>query len=674
MSNGSSHYGGGYGVKVGGGHRPKQPNSIAGSSDSWRTPAFGNSKWQEPSWRSQNRSNWKNDSWRSNKSHDSSWSAQDDLAESMQNVSLDSHQQSFGTGGGIRGSIPFGPSSATYRYSTDELAKIYRKLLYTGRLLLPSVVSRDDPMLFTTAGEFVDVVEQLQGMARRPVNAYISMGHSSEAPKSSISPVNSLPHVLPGEAIIPTSPPTEQYLEEPHLQPQPTQLVDDMYMYVDPQGMWQGPFRRAEILEWHAAGFFPPDLVMKSSSDTSGRLTTLQDLLMTWSGGMYVTNAPTPYVQDHVFEPQHKHTVIQEPGGIYIADHVVQKDEGQETFESPLAPHNTAVDPFESPQEVEEHVEDARMRPETKPAPWLASRTSDAMISLKDIQQEEDERRSKLQTEAKIEAQKTSMQKSGWASVAKSTDSYSLKDIQNEELQSKQEAQNAFWDYEEKNTPVRTPTAVESSTSVWIAAAAAGTRQEDANRGVPTISKPAPVMQPKPSPPPPPPRPSHPEVVFQSPAAPALQLAEADPTDQGRPLAGEFRTWCAGQMKALTGSDDVTLCEFLMTVESNSEVADYIGAYLGTTPAVATFSAEYIKRKLVELATGKKSRKARAKAKARAASTAETSKATTDLHQNQPDDSSWETVETTRRRNKSDVSARESAKSFSSGFAVLGGH
>ncbi len=39
-------------------------------------------------------------------------------------------------------------------------------------------------------------------------------------------------------------------------------------------------------------------------------------------------------------------------------------------------------------------------------------------------------------------------------------------------------------------------------------------------------------------------------------------------------------------MRELTGSADVTLCEFLLTVESNSELAEYCTLYLGSSPAV----------------------------------------------------------------------------------------
>jgi hypothetical protein len=40
-------------------------------------------------------------------------------------------------------------------------------------------------------------------------------------------------------------------------------------------------------------------------------------------------------------------------------------------------------------------------------------------------------------------------------------------------------------------------------------------------------------------------------------------------------------------MQELTGTPDTTLCEFLLTVESNSELAEYCTLYLGNAPAVS---------------------------------------------------------------------------------------
>lgn len=59
------------------------------------------------------------------------------------------------------------------------------------------------------------------------------------------------------------------------------------------------------------------------------------------------------------------------------------------------------------------------------------------------------------------------------------------------------------------------------------------------------------------------------------------------PPPPALPSAGAFRVWCQEQMRELTGSADVTLCEFLLTVESNSELAEYCTLYLGSSPAVS---------------------------------------------------------------------------------------
>jgi len=141
-------------------------------------------------------------------------------------------------------------------------------------------------------------------------------------------------------------------------------------------------------------------------------------------------------------------------------------------------------------------------------------------------------------------------------------------------------------------------------------------------------------------------------------AAPPVAVIEDDAPSEGSALSAAFRVWCADQMEKLIGSRDVTLCEFLMTVESNSEVAEYVATYLGGTPASATFSAEFLKRKLAEQAAasgGKKSRKARAKANAAAAAAAGGNSAgQTSLGGSGGEDSSWaQAAGAKRNKNKS---------------------
>lgn len=109
----------------------------------------------------------------------------------------------------------------------------------------------------------------------------------------------------------------------------------------------------------------------------------------------------------------------------------------------------------------------------------------------------------------------------------------------------------------------------------------------------------------------------------QAPAAPAAK-SPGPAADSGigpglSAFSAGFVSWCRGKMVELQGSGDLTLCEFLVTLGSNVEVADYVTLYLGNTPQSAAFTAEFLKRKLAESA-GVKSKKG---AQAAAASTGE---------------------------------------------------
>ncbi len=62
----------------------------------------------------------------------------------------------------------------------------------------------------------------------------------------------------------------------------------------------------------------------------------------------------------------------------------------------------------------------------------------------------------------------------------------------------------------------------------------------------------------------------------------------------------------------LQGTSDLTLVEFLLNLTSNGEVAEYVQLYLGSTPAAASFTAEFMRRKF-EQGSGKKSKRSKAK-------------------------------------------------------------
>ena len=589
-----------------------------------------------------------------------------------------------GSGGGWYGLIPFGPSKSVHRYPTEVLARIYKQMLYSGRLGLPGGVQRDEPMLFTSAGEFVDVVEQLQGVPLRPKNAYIDLSSVYSSRENSGGSLGSRqkPPVASGT---PTS------LQQQELLPAPsgssTHSPADMYTYIDPQGQWQGPFTRAEMLEWHAAGFFPLSLVVRGG-DPPHMVSVLSDWLAVWNGSTPISMPNPPnhqtvqHVQNHLaavpVQPQRMQQPVHQPvqpqvqdqqeelrahGHVQVADPVVQSSPVADPVvqSSPVAParnvegENHPVQE-EFPAELQTPVAET---PQTAPeAPWLGSLSADVAISLKDIQQEEDARKAEIdETRAKAAAQQQKMRnsQSGWASVARS-ESLSLADIQDEEMKAHSqrsaiEAAAAAASLEKQQQRI-------ANGGMWAAAAS---KPAVAPAGIPAHHT-AMKMLSKPVFPPPPPPPSEkskdisqtvsragPEATASLPMDSMAFGLEVPSSEEGA-LSGDFRDWCSQQMQSITGSSEVTLCEFLMGVESNSEIADYVRMYLGTSAAVATFSAEFIKRKLAVMAVRemtaagrKKSRKARAKANRALASVSAGAEGNA-LTKNSADDSSWERV------------------------------
>ncbi|KAJ9515891.1 hypothetical protein QJQ45_016933, partial [Haematococcus lacustris] len=70
-----------------------------------------------------------------------------------------------------------------------------------------------------------------------------------------------------------SAPEAQQAAPKPQAPPPVQQVMSveaylaDAWLYKDPQGEVQGPFSRADILEWHSSGFFTQDLPVKSQTD-----------------------------------------------------------------------------------------------------------------------------------------------------------------------------------------------------------------------------------------------------------------------------------------------------------------------------------------------------------------------------------------------------------------------
>jgi hypothetical protein len=65
----------------------------------------------------------------------------------------------------------------------------------------------------------------------------------------------------------------------------------------------------------------------------------------------------------------------------------------------------------------------------------------------------------------------------------------------------------------------------------------------------------------------------------------------------GAKMSPALEMWCNDQMKKLNGTDDLTLVSFCMTLNNAAEIRQYLTAYLGSTPQVASFATEFINKR-----------------------------------------------------------------------------
>jgi hypothetical protein len=65
----------------------------------------------------------------------------------------------------------------------------------------------------------------------------------------------------------------------------------------------------------------------------------------------------------------------------------------------------------------------------------------------------------------------------------------------------------------------------------------------------------------------------------------------------GAKMSPVLEKWCKDEMKKLNGTNDITLASFCMSLKDPEEIRQYFTTYLGSTPAVNKFAAEFIKQK-----------------------------------------------------------------------------
>ena len=79
--------------------------------------------------------------------------------------------------------------------------------------------------------------------------------------------------------------------------------------------------------------------------------------------------------------------------------------------------------------------------------------------------------------------------------------------------------------------------------------------------------------------------------------AAASNNPSADAFGENGKMSPQLEAWCREQMKKISGSEDLTLVSFCMTLNDPSEIKQYLTAYLGSTPQVNNFASEFILHK-----------------------------------------------------------------------------
>ena len=65
----------------------------------------------------------------------------------------------------------------------------------------------------------------------------------------------------------------------------------------------------------------------------------------------------------------------------------------------------------------------------------------------------------------------------------------------------------------------------------------------------------------------------------------------------GPGMSREFKTWCKSQLQKLSGSDDTTLVEYLMTLSNEDEIREHMSLYLGNSAKVKQFADGFLEHK-----------------------------------------------------------------------------
>ena len=165
----------------------------------------------------------------------------------------------------------------------------------------------------------------------------------------------------------------------------------------------------------------------------------------------------------------------------------------------------------------------------------------------------------------------------GGSATAAPASKGSLRDIMKEETSGRPEA--------ESNTGARSAGAVAKPMS-WASKAGSSTFT--------AVPEPVPVAPKVVQRAVPPPAPVAVMPAAVRPSAKPAAAVSAKESFGGKEMSKDMADWCTVQLKRLNGSDDLTLVQFCMSLDSAVEIRQYLSEYLGSSPAVTNFATDFI--------------------------------------------------------------------------------
>lgn len=387
----------------------------------------------------------------------------------------------------------------------------------------------------------------------------------------------------------------------------PQIIPDAPWFYSDPQKNIQGPFRGEEMRQWLEAGYFKGDLPI--SQQPSGPFHPLSTIFQDVSFAFRVpglsadVDADDFAAREAELQRAKEETQFREAERREAERRESERQEAEERALAEAAARKAAE--FEAARAVTETHTMSAVR-NARNDQNNSSAQLKMMLGLGVSQQLEDafdnEPRAAPLASPKAQKQRIhanalpvgasppSKPKPAWGNSPGHAPKKSMSEIQQEEAR-----QTALLAMERKATG-------RSSSGGWanVAASRGGSSGWQGGAVVPTpaavVSVPNNLTSSSQG------KPVSAQRQVSAPSAMQQQHRRASQDDQhadnfGATMSPALESWCKAQMTKINGSDDLTLVSFCMTLNDPSEIRQYLTAYLGSSPQVSSFAAEFINKR-----------------------------------------------------------------------------